>query len=501
MTFRDLRARLEPVAGLRPESMVALMRRLRWPSAWEGSGPFCLRALQRSLDRTSLRDCCRAIDAANPPTSLRGAFGRMGFPLGGGVTTRPPGDLSLHSAARRVLAPDVVSLRFLSYNTYLLPGPQIPFGDWIDDAVGWDALRWFGIPFGSELLVLLGIVSIPTLAVAAILKLAGVTPSSVIRTFTLIDLNAIRFGAKPALNERALEMGPVFGAYDICCLCEVFVDDTRARIVAGLGGGNWQSAAGPDASGAWIALESGLFFLARNRNITRTERMVYENRGERIRDADAWSNKGAMLNEIDLGFGKIEFFQTHFFYGGGLPLVDDPTPQERMAVWRDELRQLAEFYRDHHRAGNVAVITGDFNLSGANLQEYVEVRRVMDSLGLRDLWAWDVYGNEPSEGITSRFTDGDEAGWVRDFDGQCFYTPSRADPQSCDDHAAMPAAPRAGVGRYDFVFMQMPAPDQTVRVEVSRSVRRPFKRAQPTEGEAFLSDHMGMDLTLFVSPA
>ena len=50
MTLRDLRAKLEPVDEWRPESMIELMRRIRWPSAWEGSGPFCQRALQRTLN-------------------------------------------------------------------------------------------------------------------------------------------------------------------------------------------------------------------------------------------------------------------------------------------------------------------------------------------------------------------------------------------------------------------------------------------------------------------
>ena len=489
--------------------MIELMRRIRWPSAWEGSGPFCQRALQRTLNQTSLRECCRAIDGENPPTSLREAFGRIGFPLGGGFTPRPAGEISLRSAARRVLAPDVVSLRFLSYNTYLLQGLQIPFGDWIDDAVGWDALRWFGIPFGGALLVLLGVVSIPTLAIETILKLAGVTPSSAIRTLTGIDLNGIKIGAKPALETRALEMGPLFSGYDICCLCEVWTSDSRARIKAGLSGGGWQLVAGPDGSGAWILTESGLLFLAKNRNIVRTERMIYDNRGDRNRDSDAWSNKGAMLNEVDLGFGKVEFFQTHLYYGGGIagnlpdfiPGIKDPTAEDRMSVWRDELKQLADFYREHHRPENVAVITGDFNMSGSNLHEYVEIRHVMDDLGMRDLWAWDVYGNEPSEGLTCRFTDGDKENWVRDFDAQCSYVPSRSDPQSCNDRTSLPIWPRDGVGRYDLLFMQVPTPEQHVRIEVSRSLRRPFKRSQVTDGETFLSDHMGLDVTLFVSPA
>jgi hypothetical protein len=508
MTFTELRNKLEPVRDWQPESMLELMRRIRWAGGRQGSGPFCQRSLQHTLDRQTLRECCLAIDAQNPPTSLRDAFGRLGFPLGGGVTALPAGPLSLGAAARRVIGRDAVPLRFLSYNTYLLQGLQIPLGDWIDDAVGWDALKWFGIPFGGALLVLLGIQSIPGLAVAEILSLAGVTPSSVVHRILGIDLNGIQFGAKRALEARASEMGPALSPYDICCLSEVWTEESRNRIVSQLSGGQWQSVSGPDKSGAFILTGSGLFFLAKNRNITRTETMIYDDRGERNRDSDAWSNKGVMLNEIDLGFARVEFFQTHLYYGGGikdnlpgfLPGFKDPSTDDRFGVWRAELGELADFYRRRHRPENVAIITGDFNMSGSSLREYLEIRRVMDGLGMRDLWAWDVYENEPSEGLTCRFTDGDIEQWVSDFDAQCAYVPSKDDPESCNDRTLLPALPRDGVGRYDFVFMQSPSAGQRGRVEVSRSVRRPFKRLVPSDRELFLSDHMGVDLTLFVSP-
>ena len=37
-----------------------------------------------------------------------------------------------------------------------------------------------------------------------------------------------------------------------------------------------------------------------------------------------------------------------------------------MQVWRDELGELAAFYRQHHRPENVAILTGDFNMSGTD---------------------------------------------------------------------------------------------------------------------------------------
>ena len=504
-----------------PTSMLELMRRFRWEQGWQGSGPFCQQALQHTLDRQTLRECCLAIDEGNPPRSLREAYGRLGFPSSGGVTTLPGGQFSLRDTARRVLAPDAVPLRFLSYNTYLLQGIEIPFGRWIDDEIGWDALDWFGIPFDEGLLVALGIVSFPGLVLAEILSIAGVTPSSVVKTITGIDLN-IHLGTKPAFEARSREMGPALSPFDVCCLCEVWTNETRDHIVSGLRDGQWRAVSGPDDSGSFILAGSGLLFLAKNRDIVRTERMIYGNRGERNHDSDAWSNKGVLLNEIDLGFANVEFYQTHLYYGGGiednLPLalvvivkaagsaIRNPTDQERMSVWRDELKELSDFYQRHHNPANIAIITGDFNMSGSSLRQYVEIRRVMDGLGMRDLWAWDVYGNEPSEGLTCRFTDGDEGGWVRNFDAQCdFVPPNSLDAEmtgssgTCNDHRLMLQKAREGVGRYDFLFLQMPAASQRGRVEVCRSFRRPFRRVHESDGEVYLSDHMGMDVTLFVS--
>lgn len=501
MSFKELRAKLEPVGEWRSESVLETLQRIRWERGWQGSGPFCQVALQHTLNRATLRDCFMAIDQANPPKTLREAFARLGFPLGGGLTTLPAGPLSLCDAVRRVASRDVVTLRFLSYNTYLLQGLQIPLGRWIDDAVGWDALDWFGIPFGGALLVLLGIQSIPGLVVAEILKLAGVTPSSAVRTVLGIDLNGIKIKPKRALKERASEMGPVFSNFDVCCLCEVWTGESRDRIVAGLGPG-WQARSGPDDSGSWIFAGSGLLFLAKNHPIIRTESRIYDNRGDRKRDSDAWSNKGIMMNELNLGFASIEFFQTHLFYGGGIgivPGVDDPSPAEKMDVWRAELNELTDFYREHHRPENISIITGDFNMSGASLREYVEIRHVMDGLGMRDAWAWDIYGNEPSEGLTCRFTDGDQGNWVTNFDAQCEYRPGPASPEYCNDRGLTHHFPREGIGRYDFVFLKLPEPAQRGRVEISRSFRRPFKRATVTDSEEFLSDHLGLDLNLFVS--
>lgn len=509
-SLRDLGAALDPVEAWRPRSARALARRIRWPEGWPGFGPLSLRSLDRTVAAPALRAALGTFPAGTRPRSLRQAHEHLKFPTGGGVTGLPPGPISLRRTAERILGPDVVRLRFLSQNTYLLQGLQIPLDRWVDDAVGWDALSWFGIPWGGALLLRLGLTSVAGLAIAEILALAGLTPSRVIRALTAdhVDLGSLRIGAKPALEDRASEYGRALRPYDVCCLCEVWTEGVRNLLLDGLDSHAWQARSGTDGLDDWTLTGSGLLFLAQRGTIVRTEKMIFSNLGVRNRDSDAWSKKGAMLNVLDLGFGQLELFQTHLYFGGGIrdkapaPLrvaLANPSYDDRMGVWRSNLEDLAEFIRRHHQPGNVALLTGDFNMNGADVREYAEIRRVMDGLDFRDLWAWDVYDHNPSEGLTDRYTDGEDL--VRDFDRQCAYVPDAATPQSCDDRVLMKFPPPPfGVGRHDFLFAERPKPAHRFDLEVSRILRRPFPRTHETDGERFLSDHLGLDATLFLRP-
>jgi hypothetical protein len=162
-------------------------------------------------------------------------------------------------------------------------------------------------------------------------------------------------------------------------------------------------------------------------------------------------------------------------------------------------------------------VTGDFNSSGSDVREYAEIRRTADALDLHDLWAWDVYGHAPSEGHTCRLTDGPPAGWQRDFAGPASgvlaggvcHPVDQPGLQGrwrvhCSDDVLHVTPPR-GVGRYDDVFVARPTPEQRLRLEAARPLRRPFPLFPDDpqgslDGERFLSDHLGLDLTLFCSP-
>lgn len=516
-SLKGLAATFEKIMGSRPNGFRQASKWLRWEQGWQGAGPLSGRNLQHTLGGQSLSETFRLIDTDDSPKSIRAAYERLTFPIGGGVTRLPNAPISLSQMSKRVQSSQTVQLRFLSYNTYLLQGLQPPFGKWIDEIEGWDALAWFDIPFGGALLTLLGLTSLPNIAIAEILRLAGYTPSKVVEKITGIDLNGFRIKPKPALEARASELPRVLATYDICCLCEVMTQESRERILQGLqslGGQQWQQAAGPDDSGAWTLAGSGLYFLTKNRPIIKSERIIYSQRGEKRRDTDAWANKGAMLNVIDLGFGQLEVFQTHFYYGGDLPevrvpgvdipIIYEPTADERMQVRRDELRELAGFYHQHHQPQNVAIITGDFNMSGANIRDYADIRHTMDGLNMRDLWTWDVYNYSPSKGYTCRFTDGDPSQWHRDFSHVCTLVPGQPnghDPLAnyCEDLSSE-ATPRSGVGRYDYIFVENPTQSHAYTLEVSRMARRPFPRIRESDSESYLSDHLGLDIVLYISP-
>lgn len=471
----DIQAALDPIPGWGPQTLLGVARRLRW----ENHVP-------------SLPD-------------------------------EPQRPVSFRHIAERIVGHRTERLRFLSYNTYVLPGFSPPIGRWIDDTIGWDALSWFGIPAGGgALLAYLGVASIPGLLAGEILKRLGWTPSKVLKDVANIDLNAlVHIGAKPTRKQRADVIGRhLIGAnvYDVCCLCEVFDEEVRKRILGTLEG-SWDHRVGPDESGAWKVLGSGLMFLSRRWPIVRQEQLKFSNFGERKRDSDAWANKGILLNILKMGAGELEIYQTHTFYGGGLKIVPDPSPEERRAVIRAELDEIVGFYNYHHNRKNVAVITGDFNLNGVKVNEdYADIARAFQAINVRDAWRSYIGQRHRNDaGYTCRYTDGPEDENEKTFDNEIggetkllTQDPSTQASRMLTTYCAddippinyVPMSPRTGAGRMDYIFIENPTADHDYRLEVSRILRRPFPwdTQDGDQKEFYLSDHMGLDCTFFVTP-
>src|SRR5690348_11517914 len=91
-----------PAGGVRARELV---RRIRWVDGRQGAGPLSVRALLSCTRTGSVRQAMRAVDPAAPPTGVRAAYARLGYPLGGGATELPRHPLSLRDAARRVIGP------------------------------------------------------------------------------------------------------------------------------------------------------------------------------------------------------------------------------------------------------------------------------------------------------------------------------------------------------------------------------------------------------------
>jgi hypothetical protein len=179
--------------------------------------------------------------------------------------------------------------------------------------------------------------------------------------------------------------------------------------------------------------------------------MVYGNRGSKQHDSDAWSNKGIMLNGIDLGFDEL--FQTHPYYGAVYPCFPSlPRTNEQESKGRNSVNWPSFSARTTGRK-NVAIITGDFNINGADLGRYADIRHTMDGLDMHELWAWDAFDHGPGDGLSCRFTDGDSSHWQRRFDAVC-NPQNQADVglpvgQFCADDGFAPR-PTDGVGRFDY---------------------------------------------------
>ncbi len=75
--------------------------------------------------------------------------------------------------------------------------------------------------------------------------------------------------------------------------------------------------------------------------------------------------------------------------------------------------------------------------------------------------------------------------------------------QYADDHVSDNISDKPNdEGRIDYIFIQKPCEDHDMSVDISRPRRMPFKR-DPSSDEynkiQYLSDHVGMEIVIFIS--
>jgi endonuclease/exonuclease/phosphatase family metal-dependent hydrolase len=398
------------------------------------------------------------MDPVEPPRSIRDLANIHRWPTGS-----PPTPFSLRSIVDRHRGAQRVTRRLLFYNTFLVPGLELRIKDFVINRV------LSGIPI-----------------------LGGALESAVHTLVSALPDGIIRLGAKPALKARAREIGSVIAnEYDIAALCELFSEEERRLISASLtGDGEPHIARGPDDSGGFVVATSGLFTISIDL-ISRTRKHVFNERGNRCRDFGAWANKGVLLAEIDLGLprGKLEVYSTHLLAGGGTP-----SNEERLKIQLKQVDELVAFVTQAHHPENVMIIVGDFNINAQEASEFridgvpgtplSHLNRKLNTIDMQDIWAL----RNGTLGLTAN---------LQVDSGICI--PGRTDQKYCDDAAKH----QASGARIDYVFVERQKPTHAFLADFTRPRRVRFERpanAPDKNKISFMSDHLGLDITIFAAP-
>ena len=295
-------------------------------------------------------------------------------------------------------------------------------------------------------------------------------------------------------------------SYDVVALCEVFRRSTRRQIADEVG---WvtDSHAGPGSAPLerldLPSKHSGLYTLTGpDTPIVDTADRGFSHRGNSLRDADFYANKGVQHVEIDVGPGCLDVFTTHLIHGGDLGLAPDelpfsppPTIEEYRAK---QLSELAEFVRSAGSEENVTIVTGDLNINAADPGRVPERDRGEDELFERFLAecslydAWERHGGPVG---TTYLEHGPPGGMAR-----AKHDP--ADPDYLEDHGRRCSYPDVPDRRLDYVLVEKQRPEHTLELDIDRVRRRHFWRGKTDAREFwatpdtpnYISDHVGLEL-------
>lgn len=322
-------------------------------------------------------------------------------------------------------------------------------------------------------------------------------------------LPAIRELSAPVVGARAGEIATTLpGQYDLVALAEAFDPQERRHVLDGWAPrSDITAVAGPERSfpprGPIAFASSGLFTVVDGHRVVRTDQHRFEARGERLWDADAWSNKGVLLVEVDprpqgdtaaapAGSGHVELYSTHLFWGAGMLSGSPANDHERRhRVRMAQVDELLGFVERTHRPENVPIVVGDFNVRVHDVEQpehpnhwYEDLAARMARFDLVDTWA--------AAGVGPGHTCGAE----RDpFDEDDPDAPGRL-----LDDAAEPEG-RPDRERIDYCWVQRPQHTHEVEVSYGRPRRRAFHResgAARRDRMPRLSDHLALEVTLDV---
>jgi|WetSurSiteA1Bulk_404760.scaffolds.fasta_scaffold03598_1 hypothetical protein len=336
-----------------------------------------------------------------------------------------------------------------------------------------------------------------------------------------------KYDIKPDLDNRALGIASILAKeyYDIVAMCEVFTQQSKDNLLRVIKSGTSRDVhgyAGPDSTGN--NLDSGLYTVTFDRNVPYSLSKKFNNRGCELIDADAWANKGILLTTIDVGLGELDIYSTHLISGGDFKeiwkflevevcriLISEEEFEKGMADYilgmkMAQIDELLQFYSERRldHPQNVAIIVGDFNLIAKNECDYAPLISRMYSSGtvpfdIKFLDFWPYHRRRPPYGIPLA-SDATQTGATLEgkfnLGNICSNSAIKSnDPKKdgsyCDEDQL--------VGdRIDFIFVENPRPEHAYTLDLSRARRRPFFRGG--DYPAFLSDHLGLEVTLYISP-
>jgi hypothetical protein len=216
------------------------------------------------------------------------------------------------------------------------------------------------------------------------------------------------------------------------------------------------------------------------------DRHVFKHKGHPLMDADFWARKSVILNRINVGVGIIDLYSTHLHSGGDIPdlqIIDNvPSDDLKHNVRIAQCKEIVDFIKKSHDPTHIAILVGDFNINANDVPKYVDLMDTMMAANMFDLWPIQ-YG-----GTATGMTNGD-------FNENC----AGAGSTTVCDEKSTPIPPTTG-SRIDYVFVEAPTAAHTFNLDITVIQRRPFKRPVATEGEQFMSDHIGLSIGLISSP-
>ena len=353
----------------------------------------------------------------------------------------------------------------------------------------------------------------------------------------------------PDIDQRAIYIGDEVFKYDLVALCEVWRQEHKDSLLAQ--GPPVAALKGPDEPGFgdWQHMGSGLLVFSPTFTIQNGGAHLFEKTGVSrpdptgplpggcdlgmIVDSDKWSRKGVQLTLVDvgLGCGNLEVYSTHLYSGGDMPdwlcapFGGVPTDAEKTLVRHAQIAELVQFIKDTHAEGNVAMVVGDFNVGPTERiaftigdREYQGLQEqlgyIRDGLGFDDWYSLFMFtaeypANYGDTNAPTNFQDlghTNRGGSAKSFDPYCRAFPASANvaaPAPGDyycDEAWSPNQDATG-NRIDYIFVQQPVAAHGFHLDISRIRRRAFKwSGGGSHEEQFLSDHIGLELTLYVTP-